>query len=394
MKEFSVEKELSFAAFFSESVDKVSMGTNSKLLSFIERNALSPGNLKFNFGLTVEDSALRINEGIIFDGGNIIDNERKALLTEGFLWSPKFHEYHFRKNSDTLAADVTINILRKIVLQREQADVKYTNAVFIGGGIFPNFSHWLMEFMPRTLMLERLLQEKQINCILVSDNIPERFLFFMKKKFGPDCNIQRYPSNKVVAFENLWVIKSPVYRDSRNYMHFNLRAISDTKKIIQNSIISPKEKTNILFLGRVNETHRNVANQEELISSIKTTYPDMVEENEMHSKPMSEQINLIASASMIIEAAGGSTVLTNNIISSNTPYLLLVTPDITHDAGRKYMTLHGITPGWLFGKVAEANQDHFLRHKDLYFEAEKVLKATQFMQSTNFHIQPPLYSYV
>ena len=58
MKEFSVEKELSFAAFFSESVDKVSMGTNSKLLSFIERNALSPGNLKFNFGLTVEDSAL------------------------------------------------------------------------------------------------------------------------------------------------------------------------------------------------------------------------------------------------------------------------------------------------------------------------------------------------
>ena len=114
----------------------------------------------------------------------------------------------------------------------------------------------------------------------------------------------------------------------------------------------------------------------------------------MHSKPMSEQINLIASASMIIEAAGGSTVLTNNIISSNTPYLLLVTPDITHDAGRKYMTLHGITPGWLFGKVAAANQDHFLRHKDLYFEAEKVLKATQFMQSTNFHIQPPLYSYV
>ena len=122
-------------------------------------------------------------------------------------------------------------------------------------------------------------------------------------------------------------------------MHFNLSAISDTKKIIQNSIISPKKKINILFLGRVNETHRNVANQEELISSIKTTYPDIVEENEMHSKPMSEQINLIASASMIIEAAGGSTVLTNNIISSNTPYLLLVTPDITHDAGRKYMTL-------------------------------------------------------
>ena len=157
------------------------MGTNSKLLSFIERNALSPGNLKFNFGLTVEDSALRINEGIIFDGGNIIDNERKALLTEGFLWSPKFHEYHFRKNSDTLNADVTINILRKIVLQREKADVKYANAAFIGGGIFPNFSHWLMEFMPRALMLERLLQEKEINCILVSDNIPERFLFFMKK---------------------------------------------------------------------------------------------------------------------------------------------------------------------------------------------------------------------
>ena len=43
-----------------------------------------------------------------------------------------------------------------------------------------------MEFMPRALMLERLLQEKEINCILVSDNIPERFLFFMKKKFGPE----------------------------------------------------------------------------------------------------------------------------------------------------------------------------------------------------------------
>ena len=28
-------------------------------------------------------------------------------------------------------------------------------------------------------------------------------------------------------------------------------------------------------------------------------------------------------------------------------------------------------PGWLFGKVATATQDHFLRHKDLYFEAEK-----------------------
>ena len=48
----------------------------------------------------------------------------------------KFHEYHFRKNSDTLNADVTINILRKIVLQREKADVKYANAAFIGGGIF------------------------------------------------------------------------------------------------------------------------------------------------------------------------------------------------------------------------------------------------------------------
>ena len=34
-------------------------------------------------------------------------------------------------------------------------------------------------------------------------------------------------------------------------MHFNLSAISDTKKIIQNSIISPKKKINILFLGRV-----------------------------------------------------------------------------------------------------------------------------------------------
>ena len=43
---------------------------------------------------------------------------------------------------------------------------------------------------------------------------------------------------------------------------------------------------------------------------------------------MSEQINLIASASMIIEALEVLQFV-NNIISSNTPYLLLVTPDIT-----------------------------------------------------------------
>ena len=168
----------------------------------------------------------------------------------------------------------------------------------------------------------------------------------------------------------------------------------ETKKIIQSTIHSQNKKKSILFLGRTGETHRNIINQNEIVSELSSMTDNLIEENSMHTKTMEEQINLIASSKMIIEAAGGTTVLTNNIISNQTPYLLLVTPDRTHDAGRKYMATHGISPGWLVGKNTSDEKKHFLLDKDLYFDKTTVLKSAKLMETVFFGNQISAYSYI
>lgn len=365
-----------------------------EVFSFVEKNSLDPKKINFSFGVREYGSAVKVKEGLIFDGGCIIDSYNKTLLTEGFMWAPKFHQSFLHKNEDIDNPNYEISGISKEPLYRYMDKKKFTNAAFIGAGLYVNFGHWLMEFAPRIFMLKKVLKEKNISTILVAENVPERFLFFLKNKLGEETSIERFSDKEVISFENLWVIESPVYRDKQNILHFNFDGMRETKKIIQSTIHSKNKKNSILFLGRTGETHRNIINQTEIVSDLSSMTENLIEENSMHTKTMEEQINLIASSKMIIEAAGGTTVLTNNIISNQTPYLLLVTPDRTHDAGRKYMATHGISPGWLIGKNTSDEKKHFLLDKDLYFDKISVLKSAKLMESEFFRNQISAYSYI
>lgn len=365
-----------------------------EVFSFVEKNSLDPKKIHFSFGIREYGSAVKIKEGLIFDGGCIIDSYNKILLTEGFMWAPKFHQSFLHKNEDTDKPSFEISGVSNEPLYRHINQKKFANAAFIGAGLYVNFGHWLMEFAPRIFMLKKVLKEKKISTVLVAENVPDRFLFFLKNKLGEETSIERFSHKEVISFENLWVIESPVYRDKQNILHFNFDGMRETKKIIQSTIHSQNKKKSILFLGRTGETHRNIINQNEIVSELSSMTDNLIEENSMHTKTMEEQINLIASSKMIIEAAGGTTVLTNNIISNQTPYLLLVTPDRTHDAGRKYMATHGISPGWLVGKNTSDEKKHFLLDKDLYFDKTTVLKSAKLMKTVFFGNQISAYSYI
>ncbi len=394
MLKIFINEECSISEIGKRENNEVLNTSRPEVFSLVEKNSLDPSKLNFSFGVREYGSAVKIKEGFIFDGGCIIDTYNKLLLTEGFMWAPKFHQSFLHKNEDTDNPNIEISGISKEPLYRSLSKKNFVNAAFIGAGLYVNFGHWLMEFAPRIFMLKKVLKEKNISTVLISDNVPDRFLFFFENKLGKEISIERYSHKEVINFENLWVIESPVYRDKQNILHFNFDGMRETKKIVHSSIHSSNKENTILFLGRTGETHRNIINQSEIVSELLSLSDNLIEENSMHTKTMEEQINLIASSKMIIEAAGGTTVLTNNIISNRTPYLLLVTPDRTHDAGRKYMATHGISPGWLIGKNTSDEQKHFLLDKDLYFDKTSVLKSAKLMGSEFFGNQISAYSYI
>ena len=63
-----------------------------EVFSLVEKNSLDPSKLNFSFGVREYGSAVKIKEGFVFDGGCIIDSYNKLLLTEAFMWAPKFHQ--------------------------------------------------------------------------------------------------------------------------------------------------------------------------------------------------------------------------------------------------------------------------------------------------------------
>lgn len=197
------------------------------------------------------------------------------------------------------------------------AEEHLDSAILLSGRCSNNYFHWLIEYLPRVLML----QNTENYPYLIEKNLPPPLLESLKIFLPKDAKMIFYDHTKTLRFKNLLVPSLPIYHPdnfdipywqgaavSREHIQFLIQTIQSAMGPKWN-IIRPERK---VCISRKNYQGRAIANQKEIEDYLQQLGFEIV-----YPETMSflEQISLFRSAKVVIGATGAA--FANSIFCQN-----------------------------------------------------------------------------
>lgn len=215
-------------------------------------------------------------------------------------------------------------------IEKEKEKEKILNGIYLGGNYSYNYYHFLIEFITKFEILNKIKLDKNIPLIVDKNMMKISQFKELIDKFNVDKREIIYiDKNKIYSVEDLYYIDTATYippnlkngliLESKDTL-FDIDKLSYLRFFLASEIKKDNKYPQKIFLSRKNATNRRRFNENEVKNLLEkngfiTIYPETMSIN--------EQINYFNNAKIIVGGGGGA--FTNLLFCNNKCQVILLT---------------------------------------------------------------------